>query len=224
MATFNTEFARHPDRFRKERSWPRTIIMIVIAVAALVALVYRAINFGELQDQAAQATGSVRFVAGQRIGLLVSPILLLLVAAACVFAAIRWGRVWSMVGTGTRLRRRHRRGMFGGRRLFDDMVARLRTGNPSAFTPLPTQPSFVDVDIEFWTADADRVGFAMVMLLEGKNNKDVTFAEPIAFEGPSYDALTAAIAKGFDERAAPPAAAGPGSAAPGTTAPTGPTS
>ncbi|MBZ4487998.1 hypothetical protein LQ938_12045 [Microbacterium sp. cx-55] len=224
MAAFNTEFARHPDRFRNGRSWPRTIIMIVIAVAALVAFVYRAINFGELQDQAVEATGSVRFVAGQRIGLLVSPILLVLVAAACVFAAIRWGRVWSMVGTGTRLRRRHRRGMFSGRRLFDDMVLRLKTGDPSTFTPLPTQPCFVDVDLEFWTADADRVGFAKDMLLEETNNQDVAFAEPIAFEGASYDALKAAIAQGFDERAAPPVAPGPGPVAPGTSAPTGPTS
>lgn len=214
MSTFATEFTRHPDRFRRGRSWPRTIILLILAVAALATLVWRILNVGELQEQAAAAEGTVRFVAGQRIGLLVSPILLLLVAAALVFAAVRWGRVWSMTATGTRLRKRHRRGLVGGRPIFDDLAGRLRTGDPATFTPLPKQPSFTDVDLEFWTADADRIGFGTIMLLEGKNGKDVTYSEPIAFEGASYDALVAAIAQGFEERAAPPSAFGPSSNAP----------
>ena len=212
MAAFDRGFARHPERFRRGRSWPRTIVFLVLDLAALVALVYRALNFGELQDQAADASGSVRFVAGQRIGLLVSPILLVLVAAACVFAAVRWGKVWSLVPTGTRLKKRHWRGLSGGRQLFTDLDARFRTGDPSAFTPLPKPPSHADVDIEFWTADADRIGFATLVLHEGKNGKDLTYSEPIAFEGASYDALKAALAQGLDERAAPPAV--PGAAAP----------
>ncbi|RWZ68312.1 hypothetical protein ELQ92_03585 [Labedella populi] len=214
MAAYDKGFARHPERFQRGRSWAKTIVFLVLALAALVSLAYTLVNFATLQSNAADTTGTVRFVAGQRIGLVLSPVFLVLVAAALVFAAVRWGRTWSVTPTGTRLRKRHWRGLSGGRALFDDLSARFRTGDPSAFTPLPAAPSHADVDVEFWTADADRVGFATLVLHEGKNGKDLIYSEPFVFSGPSYDALSAALATGLDERAAPPTAAGPAPAVP----------
>lgn len=214
MAAFDKGFARHPERFRRARSWPRTIILLAFALAAVIALVYTIVNFAILQAEAAAATGTVRFVAGQRLGLLVTPVLMPLVAAAFVIAAVRWGRVWSLVPSDTQLRKRHWRGLAGGRACFDDLSARFRTGDPSTFTPLPKPPSFADVDVEFWTADADRVGFATLVLHEGKNGKDLTYSEPFVFEGASYDALSAALAQGLDEKAGPPGPAGPSAQAP----------
>jgi hypothetical protein len=222
MAAYDKEFVRRPEQFRRGRSWPKTILFLVGALAALCALVYTVVNFAVLQSEAADPTGSVRYVAGQRIGLLLTPIAMPVVAAVFVFAAVRWGRVWTITPTGARLRKRHWRGLSGGRAVFDDMAGRLRTRDPSAFTPLPAAPSHTDVDLEFWTADTDRVGFATLVLHEGRNGKDLTYSEPIAFEAASYDALSAALSRGLDERAAPPSA--PGGAAPGGSSRPGPAS
>jgi hypothetical protein len=200
VAASDKEFARHPELLRRRRSWPRTILFLALTLGAVLYLVYTIVNFTQLQDQAANATGSLRFVMGQRLGILISPVFLVLVITASIVAAVRWGRVWSMAATGTRLRKRHWRGLSGGRRLFDDLGARLRTGDPSTFTPLPKAPSFADVDVEFWTADADRVGFGMLVLHEGKT---LTYSEPILFTGASYDALSSALSNGLDERALP---------------------
>jgi hypothetical protein len=86
--------------------------------------------------------------------------------------------------------------------VFDDVVARLRTRDPAVFVPLPPTPNddraLTDVEIELWTADADHVGMATVVLRDGQGNKPVSFSEPITFEGPRYDALTSALTHGLD--------------------------
>jgi hypothetical protein len=86
--------------------------------------------------------------------------------------------------------------------VFDDVVARLRTRDPSAFLPLPPPPAddraLTDVEIELWTADDDRVGLATVVLRGGPGNKPLTFSEPIAFDGPAYGSLTSALKQGLD--------------------------
>ncbi len=217
MAAYDPEFRRRPQQFVRGRSWPRTIVILAFALACVIALLYTLVNFAALQGDAADATGSARYLAGQRLGLIASPIVLPLAAAAFVFAAVRFGRVWALAGSGTRLRRRHYRSMAGGRPLFDDLLARLRTGDPSRFTPLPPQPSHADVEIEFWTAAEDRVGFATLTLHEGAGGKTLSYSEPVPFSGPSYDALTAALTAGLDTPAAPPTL--PRDGAPG--APTG---
>jgi hypothetical protein len=220
MAAYDPEFRRRPEQFVRGRSWPRTLVILAFALACVIALVYTLVNFAVLQSNAADATGSVRYVAGQRIGLIAAPIVLPLFAAGFVFAAVRFGRVWSLAPTGTRLRRRHYRSMSGGRPLFDDLLARLRTGDPSRFTPLPPQPSHADVEIEFWTAADDRVGFATLTLHEGPGGKTLSYSEPVPFTGASFDALSAALTAGLDAKASPPAASG--TAAPGPSAPGGP--
>lgn len=207
MAAYDPEFRRRPQEFVRGRSWPRTLIILAFALAAVIALVYTLVDYATLQSNAAQAEGSARYVAGQRLGLLFSPIVLPLVAIGFVFAAVRFGRVWALAGTGTRLRRRHYRSMVGGRPLFEDLLARLRTGDPSTFTPLPPQPSHADVEIEFWTAADDRIGFATLTLHEGPGGKTLSYSEPVPFTGASYDALAAALTAGLDAPA-PPVARG----------------
>lgn len=202
MAAYDPEFRRRHELFRRGRSWPRTAVFLVLALAAGAGLVSTLVHFAELQSNAADATGSARYVAGQRFGLLLSPIALPLAMAVLVLAAVRWGRVWSRAETGTRLRRRHYRSVLGGRARFDDLLLRLRTGDPSTFTPLPPQASHADVEIELWTADEDRVGYATLTLHEGPGGKTLRYSEPVRFDGASYDALRAALAAGLDEKAA----------------------
>jgi hypothetical protein len=216
MAAYDPEFRRRPQQFVRGRSWPKTLVILAFALAAVLALVYTLVDYATLQSNAAQAEGSARYVAGQRFGLVLSPIVLPLFAIGFVFAAVRFGRVWALAGTGTRLRRRHYRSMAGGRPLFEDLLARLRTGDPSTFTPLPPQPSHADVEIEFWTAAEDRVGFATLTLHEGPGGKTLSYSEPVPFTGASFDALSAALTAGLDT-AAPPHAAG-------NVAPSGPAS
>lgn len=216
MAAYDPEFRRRPEQFVRGRSWPKTLIILAFALAAVLALVYTLVDYATLQSNAAQAEGSARYVAGQRFGLVLSPIVLPLFAIGFVFAAVRFGRVWALAGTGTRLRRRHYRSMAGGRPLFEDLLARLRTGDPSTFTPLPPQPSHADVEIEFWTAAEDRVGFATLTLHEGPGGKTLSYSEPVPFTGASFDALSAALTAGLDA-AAPPHAGG-------NVAPSGPAS
>jgi hypothetical protein len=199
---YEPELRRRPDQFVRGRTWPRTIVFLVLAAASVAGLAYQAVNYSDLAEQAADAEGSARFVAGQRLGLPVSIVLLPLLTIALLVAAVRWGRVWLRAETGTRLRRRHYRGVCGGRPVFDDVVARLRTRDPSAFLPLPPPPAdgraLTDVEIELWTADDDRVGLATVVLRGGPGNKPLTFSEPIAFDGPAYGSLTSALKQGLD--------------------------
>jgi hypothetical protein len=202
MYAYEHEFRRRPEQFVRGRTWPRTIVFLVLAAASVAGLAYQVVNYAELADQAADAEGSARFVAGQRLGLPLSIVLLPVLTIGLLVAAVRWGRVWTLAETGTRVKRRHRRGVVGGRPLFDDLVARLRTRDPSAYLPLPPAPSddrvLTDVDLELWTADDDRMGLATVTLLGGKGNKPVAFSEPIVFEGASYEALRSALRHGLD--------------------------
>jgi hypothetical protein len=202
MYAYEPEFRRRPEQLARGRTWPRTIVFLVLAVASVAGLAYQVLNYSDLAEQARHAEGSARFVAGQRLGLPVSIVLLPLLTVALVLAAVRWGRVWLRAETGTRLKRRHYRGVCGGQPVFDDVVARLRTRDPSVFLPLPPTPNddraLTDVEIELWTADADRAGLATVVLSGGKGNKPLAFSEPITFDGPAYDALTAALKRGLD--------------------------
>jgi hypothetical protein len=208
MYAYEHEFRRRPEQFVRGRTWPRTVVLLVLAAASVAALAYQVVNYDELADQAADADGSARFVAGQRLGLPVSIVLLPVLTIGLLVAAVRWGRVWTLAETGTRVKRRHRRGVVGGRSLFDDLVARLRTRDPAVYLPLPPAPGddrvLTDVDIELWTADADRIGLATVTLLGGKGNKPMAYSEPIAFDGAAYDALRSALRLGLDTAPTPP--------------------
>jgi hypothetical protein len=208
MYAYEPEFRRRCDQFVRGRTWPRTIVFVVLAVASVTGLAYQALNYSELADQAADAEGTARFVAGQRFGLPASIVLLPVLTVALLFAAVRWGRVWLRAETGSRLKRRHYRGVCGGQRAFDDVVTRLRTRDPSVFLPLPPKPNddraLTDVEIELWTAEADRMGLATVALSGGKGNKPLSYSEPITFDGPAYEALLLALKHGLDTAPAQP--------------------
>jgi hypothetical protein len=202
MYAYEPELRRRPDQFVRGRTWPRTIVFLVLAALSVAGLAYQVLNYSDLAEQARHADGSARFVAGQRLGLPLSIVLLPLLTIALLFAAVRWGRVWLRAETGTRLKRRHYRGVCGGQPVFDDVVARLRTRDPSIFLPLPPTPNderaLTDVEIELWTSDADRAGLATVVLSGGKGNKPLAFSEPIAFDGAAYETLTSALKHGLD--------------------------
>lgn len=202
MYAYEPELRRRPEQHVRGRTWPRTILFAVLAVASLAGLAYQVINYSDLAEQAADAEGSARFVAGQRLGLPVSIVLLPVLTVALLLAAVRWGRVWLRAETGSRLARRHYRGVCGGRPVFDDVVDRLRTRDPSVFLPLPPTPNddraLTDVEIELWTADDDRMGLATVVLRGGQGNKPLAFSEPIAFGGATFEALTSALRSGLD--------------------------
>ncbi|MCK2023620.1 hypothetical protein KZC52_11840 [Microbacterium sp. kSW2-24] len=203
MAAFDPEFNRRPETYVRQRSWPRTVIFLVLAILAAAILVYVLVNFADLREDAAQQTGSTRRTVGRRLGTLVAPLFLALVVIALLIAAARWGRVWKLVRSGNPLRRRHYSSAAGGRAVYDSLLRAFQTHDPAFFTPLPPQPSHTNVEIEFWTSKEDRLGLATLVLYEGKNNKERTFSEPVVFEGADYDALEAALKRGLTEASAP---------------------
>lgn len=200
MPAYDPEFARRPHDFIRRRSWARTTVFLTLAVVFAIVLVFVLVNYVDLREAAATRHGTMRYEVGQRVGTLVAPVFLGLVVIGCALAAWRWGRVWFVASTGTRVRRRFYRGMAGGRPVYERLLTMLRTGDPSAFTPLPSSSSFTDVDIEIWTAAADRAGFATLVLHEGTKPRTLTYSEPVRFEGDAYDRLSAALAAGLDSR------------------------
>lgn len=200
MPAYDAEFARRPHEVVRRRSWARTIVFLALTVAFAIVLAFVLVNYVDLREAAAQRQGTMRYEVGQRLGTLVAPFFLLLAVLGSALAAWRWGRVWFVAPTGTRLRRRLYRGMAGGRRAYESMLARLGTREPSAFTPLPASASFTDVEIEIWTAAADRLGLVTLVLHEGTKPRTHTYSEPVRFQGEAYDRLSAALAVGLDSR------------------------
>lgn len=203
MAAYDPQFTKRPELVTRKRLWTRTLIFTLLAVVAVGLMVHRIVDFESIREAAAHAQGSRKFVAGQRLGAYVAVPFLAVVAAGFVIAAVRWGRGWFMTSTGTRLRLRAFRDIAGGLPAYGALLAGLRTGDPSMFTPWPPKPSHSDVSIEIWIAEADRVGFVTLVLRQGPKNKPTTYSEPVRFEGASFDALTEAVTRGFDEKAPP---------------------
>lgn len=152
MAAYDPEFKRRPELFTRKRSWTRTIVFSLLAAAALGLMVHRIVDFESIRDAAAQAQGSRKFVAGQRLEAYAAVPFLALVVAGFVIAAVRWSRGWAMVDTGARLRRRASRCVAGGLPVYGALLAGFRSGDPSRFTPRPPEASFADVVIEVWVA------------------------------------------------------------------------
>ncbi|MBF0672050.1 MAG: hypothetical protein IR160_05630 [Salinibacterium sp.] len=191
MSLYESVFAANPD-FERRRSWPRTVLALVLAAIAASALVWLILNFADVQRGATeQAERSV--VLRNEVFTRVAPLGGLVIAAVATPWLLWWAatgcHVWVRRETGARLRRRAGVGFAGGVPTMKSLHARFATGDPGVYTPVPEARA--DGIVEVWDVPEDSIAY--VGMSVGRSRKSVVPAELIVFTGRPYEALGAAL-------------------------------
>jgi hypothetical protein len=169
VTLFDPTFAAMPG-IERRRSTPHTVgaaVGLVLVVVGLVLLSQNVLTVAEWARDGLQDSSRARYRAGA--GLMV-PMLYL----AGFFLV----------------------GYVGDARFFEQLYARLATGDPTVYTPMPERDKRGHSGLRIWTAAADRTAY--VGLTWGRRRKTTLNAPMIVLTGPSYDALLAAKRARFE--------------------------
>lgn len=199
MTLFDPTFAAMPG-IERRRSTPHTVgaaVGLVLVVVGLVLLSQNVLTVAEWARDGLQDSSRARYRTGA--GLMVP--MLYLAGFFLIGYSIRYllvdARPWTRTATGTRLRSRYEGWYLGDARFFEQLYARLATGDPTVYTPMPERDKRGHSGLRIWTAAADRTAY--VGLTWGPRRKTTLNAPMIVLTGPAYDALLAAKRARFEK-------------------------
>ena len=183
-----------PEEFVRTRSVLTTVVGSILAAVFYGIVIWTIVDFQGVRDfSEIDGDFGIYEVRANAAPYLAIPVGLLLAIIATRWAIARNGP-WLRRSTGTPLRQLLSIASPGDDAYFQDLAAKVATGDPAVFAPLPYGTAG-NVTVEIFSADADRVAFATVGLRRA--GKDPHSAYPLTvIGGDRFDALTGAAAAG----------------------------